>query len=57
MARIEAANLGHEAALLARHANLEDRIATETSRPQPDHNLISELKRAKLKIKDNLNIA
>ena len=44
----------HETALAARHADLEARIAAETQRPMPDMAIISELKKAKLRIKDSI---
>lgn len=44
----------HLAALAARHAELETRIAMETTRPNPDQGLLASLKKAKLQIKDML---
>jgi hypothetical protein len=46
----------HEAALAARHADLEARIAKEAQRPIPDPAIIADLKKAKLRIKDSLPI-
>lgn len=40
--------------MLAKHAGIEARIATESSRPAPDMLLISQLKKQKLKIKEAL---
>lgn len=40
--------------LRAKHAQLEAAIQTETHRPMPDNTLISDLKRQKLKIKEEL---
>ncbi len=37
-----------------RHHALEDRIKAEQSRPAPDENTICELKREKLRIKDEI---
>lgn len=45
----------HRASLSQRHAQLEVRIATETRRPLPDMQLIRELKREKLRLKDELS--
>lgn len=44
----------HLAALKAKHASLDEQIATETARPLPDEVVISELKRQKLKIKEEI---
>lgn len=54
MSKAVSAHNPHIEALLARHADLESRIAAESARPQPDMGIIAELKRAKLKIKDSL---
>ena len=56
MSRTEPAAYGHDAAMVARHADLEARIAQEQARPQPDSDVIAQLKREKLRIKDTLNI-
>ncbi|MEM7441829.1 MAG: YdcH family protein [Pseudomonadota bacterium] len=40
--------------LRARHADLESQIAEEFHRPHPDDIRISELKREKLKLKDEI---
>jgi len=42
------------AALRQRHADLEDRIQQENARPHPDDERIAELKREKLRIKDEM---
>ena len=39
-----------------RHAELEKTIADEISRPHPDQNIISALKKEKLRIKDELAV-
>ncbi|MBC6439670.1 MAG: YdcH family protein [Rhodospirillales bacterium] len=40
--------------LEARHAALESEIETEANRPLPDQALLTELKREKLKIKEEI---
>jgi hypothetical protein len=45
----------HIAALQAKHAGLERRIAEESQRPLPDSALIARLKKEKLWIKEELN--
>jgi hypothetical protein len=42
------------ATLSARHAELDQRLLREESRPLPDDALIAQLKKAKLQIKDAL---
>ncbi len=44
----------HNSALQSKHAGLERRIAEERCRPMPDDSLLAELKRRKLKIKEEL---
>ncbi|WP_156678091.1 YdcH family protein [Sphingomonas profundi] len=44
----------HSSALLAKHAGIEARIASENSRPAPDDTLLATLKKQKLKIKEAL---
>ncbi len=44
----------HVESLKAKHAALEAAIAEENNRPQPNSVAIAELKRKKLKIKDEL---
>ena len=41
-------------ALRARHAALEQQIDEENQRPHPDDSLVSQLKREKLRIKDEI---
>ncbi len=44
----------HLAALRAKHASLDTEIAAENARPLPDEVVISELKKQKLKIKEEI---
>jgi hypothetical protein len=44
----------HLEALKTKHADLEQRIADEESRPHPDDDIIHDLKKQKLRIKDTL---
>lgn len=44
----------HQAALQNKHAILDQRIAQESLRPLPDTILIAELKKQKLKLKQEL---
>jgi hypothetical protein len=44
----------HVESLRAKHASLESQIQQEEARPRPDDTLIHELKRQKLKIKDEI---
>lgn len=44
----------HVDALKAKHADLDRLIAEEESRPRPDEARITELKRQKLRIKDEI---
>ncbi|NLR69629.1 DUF465 domain-containing protein [Novosphingobium sp. ERN07] len=44
----------HISALQTKHAGLERQIQTEMSRPLPDDTLVAQLKRRKLKIKEEL---
>ena len=44
----------HSSALLAKHAGLEQKIAAETRRPSPDSALIAELKKRKLRLKEEI---
>ncbi|WP_082697521.1 YdcH family protein [Novosphingobium fuchskuhlense] len=46
--------LSHKSALESKHAGLERRIAEERGRPSPNDVLIKELKRRKLRIKEEL---
>ncbi|MCW3837727.1 YdcH family protein [Sphingomonas canadensis] len=45
---------GHIEALSAKHNSLDRRISAELQRPLPDHMLIAELKKQKLRVKDEL---
>ena len=45
----------HFSALTAKHSNLDDRIAAEVQRPLPDQMLVSQLKKQKLRVKEELN--
>lgn len=44
----------HLASLNARHALLDESVATETRRPQPDQVRLARLKREKLKLKEEI---
>ena len=44
----------HLESLKIKHADLEARIADEESRPHPDDDIIHDLKKQKLRIKDTL---
>lgn len=44
----------HLTALEAKHATLDRRIATESQRPLPDQALLGELKRRKLRVKEEI---
>ncbi|OYU36597.1 DUF465 domain-containing protein [Novosphingobium sp. PASSN1] len=46
--------LTHISALESKHAGLERRIAEERARPAPNDALLKELKRRKLRIKEEL---
>jgi hypothetical protein len=45
----------HMIALETKHATLDRRIATESRRPLPDQTLLGELKRQKLRVKEEIN--
>lgn len=45
---------GHFIALQNKHAGLERQIAAEMARPSPDETLVVELKKRKLRIKEEL---
>jgi hypothetical protein len=45
----------HFAALNAKHSTLDRRIAAESQRPLPDQMLIAELKKQKLRVKEELS--
>lgn len=44
----------HQAALENKHAGLDRRIAQENGRPQPNAMLIAELKKQKLRVKEEI---
>lgn len=44
----------HLSALESKHATLETRIADEQGRPAPDQAIIADLKRRKLKLKEEM---
>lgn len=44
----------HFSALSAKHAVLDQRIVSEMQRPLPDQMLLSELKKQKLRVKEEL---
>ncbi len=48
-------NNNHLSALRMKHAELEQKLDREESRPLPDSNLILSLKKQKLLLKDALN--
>lgn len=45
---------GHQIALETKHATLDRRIADESGRPHPDSAIIADLKRQKLRLKEEL---
>lgn len=47
-------NLTHRSALEAKHAGLDRRIADEAHRPNPDSGVLADLKKQKLKVKEEL---
>ena len=47
-------NSSHEAALQSKHEGLEHQIQEEMNRPLPDETRLHELKKKKLKIKEEL---
>lgn len=44
----------HQSALEAKHANLDRRLNEESHRPNPDTVVIAELKKQKLRLKDEI---
>ena len=44
----------HAASLRGRHAELEEELEMETHRPHPDQVAVKEIKKQKLRIKDEL---
>jgi hypothetical protein len=45
----------HVASLSAKHASLESRIQTEAQRPMPDTMRLMQLKKEKLKVKEEIS--
>jgi len=46
----------HHSALEAKHATLDAKIADEEGRPSPDHGLIADLKKRKLRLKEEMTL-
>jgi hypothetical protein len=46
---------GHLSALTAKHAHLENQISLENQRPIPDTATLSQLKKEKLRIKEEIS--
>ena len=46
----------HHTALQAKHASLDQRIAEESHRPLPDSATLAELKKQKLRLKEEMTI-
>ncbi len=44
----------HISALTAKHTQLDKRIAAETQRPLPDQMLLAQLKKQKLRVKEEI---
>lgn len=44
----------HQAALETKHATLDKRLTEESGRPQPDMTLIVDLKKQKLRLKEEI---
>ena len=44
----------HLSALEAKHASLDAKIADEEGRPSPDHSVIADLKKRKLRLKEEM---
>ena len=47
----------HRSALEAKHAGLDQKIAQEAQRPMPDQSVLHELKKQKLRVKEELGTA
>jgi hypothetical protein len=47
--------LGHQTALSAKHAQLENQIILESQRPLPDSATLAQLKKEKLRVKEELS--
>ena len=45
----------HQAALQSKHAVLDQRLAEEAGRPLPDPQVIAQIKKQKLRVKEELN--
>jgi uncharacterized protein YdcH (DUF465 family) len=45
----------HFSALTAKHSMLDQRITTESQRPLPDQMLLAQLKKQKLRVKEELS--
>jgi hypothetical protein len=45
----------HQTALVTKHATLDRRIADETHRPKPDALILADLKKQKLKLKEEIS--
>jgi hypothetical protein len=45
----------HFSALTAKHSKLDQRIATESQRPLPDQLLLADLKKQKLRVKEEMS--
>lgn len=48
---------GYTASLAAKHARIEHRISEESQRPMPDWSAIAQLKKEKLRLKEELSRA
>lgn len=47
----------HISALEAKHATLDQRITAESQRPRPDEMVIADLKKQKLRLKEEIQLA
>jgi hypothetical protein len=54
--RIASMQNAHLSALEAKHATLDRRIADEAHRPMPDQMILAQLKRQKLKVKEEMTL-
>lgn len=45
---------GHREALQTKHADLDEKLRAEQARPAPDDGMIQQLKRAKLRLKEEI---
>jgi hypothetical protein len=48
-------SIAHQHALEAKHATLDRRISEESHRPQPDAATLTELKKQKLRLKEEIS--